>query len=550
LGKAAPLVIWALVLAIGAAAATEASHKEHAREVLRAAALGPVSPAKAFAAAKLVSAAAVSGESQRRLWLAAAMSVSWNSPRPELLPLLRAAVEPAAEAAAPQVIAAPEGAAKLLKAAMQRFTTSAPPRPPPQTALAALTDATVTGSIRVKDAPPSAYGYLEPDIFKFHRLTILQLGDSHTAADMFTGRVRERLQQVFGLGGEAYIVAGKPQAGVRSALFDSDASDGWNYEALQRSDARKRFYLSGFNAVAHHTGAELTLRSRGGRGYDRAEVAFLKVPGGGRAEVDVDGSPAGEINLDGAADERATIALTANEAGAPHGFRQISVKTVSDGPVTVTGVDVSRDGDGVSFISLGFPGATVELLQKLATENIADDFRHMEPDVVVLAFGTNEGFNDNLDPASYARDYEQIVRRLMNIRPGLRVVIVGPPDAARPTGACHAAGVGQDCGAQAVVSADPGGGQCRFPTPPKLALVREAQRKVAEKLGAYFWDWSSAMPGPCGAQVWAQANPPLMAHDFVHMTADGYKQSADRFADYLIPLIEGRQATAHVVSND
>jgi lysophospholipase L1-like esterase len=110
--------------------------------------------------------------------------------------------------------------------------------------------------------------------------------------------------------------------------------------------------------------------------------------------------------------------------------------------------------------------------------------------------------------------------------------------------------VGQDCGAQAVVSADPGGGQCRFPTPPKLALVREAQRKVAEKLGAYFWDWSSAMPGPCGAQVWAQANPPLMAHDFVHMTADGYKQSADRFADYLIPLIEGRQATAHVVSND
>ena len=86
--------------------------------------------------------------------------------------------------------------------------------------------------------------------------------------------------------------------------------------------------------------------------------------------------------------------------------------------------------------------------------------------------------------------------------------------------------------------------------PPKLNAVREAQRKLAAKIGAAFWDWSSAQPGPCGAQVWAAANPPLMARDYVHMTLEGYKQSADRFADFLIPLIEGRQAGAHVVSND
>ena len=97
---------------------------------------------------------------------------------------------------------------------------------------------------------------------------------------------------------------------------------------------------------------------------------------------------------------------------------------------------------------------------------------------------------------------------------------------------------------------DAGGSQCRFPTPPKLGQVREAQRKLAEKLGAYFWDWSSVMPGPCGAQVWEAASPPLMARDFVHMTLDGYKQSADRFADFLIPLIQGRQSSTHVVSND
>jgi hypothetical protein len=36
----------------------------------------------------------------------------------------------------------------------------------------------------------------------------------------------------------------------------------------------------------------------------------------------------------------------------------------------------------------------------------------------------------------------------------------------------------------------------------------------------------------------------------VHMTLEGYKRSADRFADFLIPLIDGRQNRTHVVSND
>ena len=58
------------------------------------------------------------------------------------------------------------------------------------------------------------------------------------------------------------------------------------------------------------------------------------------------------------------------------------------------------------------------------------------------------------------------------------------------------------------------------------------------------------MPGPCGAQIWAAASPQLMARDYVHMTVEGYKQSADRFADFLIPLIEGRQPRTHVVSNN
>ena len=557
----APLLIWALILGIGGSTAHFVSRVEPVGPGEPIAAQRQLTVAELFARAQ-AEPAAHGAEIKRRLAEARRLAIPfdfdaqayaikdigaehWLPPTPRPAP----ASAPPSEAA----IGPPEGATKLLRTAMARGPGQliAPLSPMRSaTALAAISAAAPSPTPQRMAEAISTYGQLQPDIFSSHRLTILQLGDSHTAADFFSGRVRERLQQVFGAGGDAYIVPGRPHIGVRSALFDTDASDGWNYEALQKSDARRRFYLSGFNAIAHHAGATLGLHARNGRAYDSVQVAFLKEPGGGKAQVLVDGSPSGQVDLDGAAGERATITLKSPQAAGTPGFHDISVKSMSDAPVTVTGVEIGREGDGVSYLSLGFPGATVQLLQKLTTENIADDFRRISPDVVVLAFGTNEGFNDNLDVAAYTAQYEQIVRRLTDIRPGLRVVIVGPPDAARPNGVCHSAGVGQDCGSSGAVVTAEGGGQCRHPVPPKLGQVREAQRHLAERLGAAFWDWSSAMPGPCGAQIWAAANPPLMARDYVHMTLEGYKQSADRFADYLIPLIQGRQNFAHVVSNN
>ena len=171
----------------------------------------------------------------------------------------------------------------------------------------------------------------------------------------------------------------------------------------------------------------------------------------------------------------------------------------------------------------------------------------------MLAFGTNEGFNDNLDVNAYISQYEQIVRRLQSLRPGLKIVHGRPGGrgaAGRPVprrGRRPALHVGPDRADRlrsraAAIAASP----CRQSS----IAVREAQRKLAARIGAAFWDWSSVQPGPCGAQVWAAANPPLMARDYVHMTLEGYKQSADRFADFLIPLIEGRQPATHVVSNN
>ena len=324
----------------------------------------------------------------------------------------------------------------------------------------------------------------------------------------------------------------------------------WSYEALQRNDDRRRLHLSGFNARGASRLGDADLQSRDGRPYDDAEVSFLNQPNGGKAEVLLDGKSAGEIDLDGGAGREVTFEAHAKNG---EGVPRDRSRTLDDAPVAVTGVKVGREGDGVSYLSIGYPGATVQLLQKLDSGNVADDFRRLAPDVMVLAFGTNEGFNDNLDVSAYISQYEQIVRRLQALRPGVKIVHRRPGRrgaAGRPMSRRRrrpALQLGRHRADRCVGT--PGqlqASRCRRSSD----AVREAQRKLAAGSARRSGTGRACSRGPCGAQVWAAANPPLMAHDYVHMTLEGYKQSADQFADFLIPLIEGRPAATHVVSNN
>jgi lysophospholipase L1-like esterase len=537
------IVVWTLIVAIGAAVTHQVRRIDAAFAVAKPEAPNKPGVAELVARARIGS-SSLGPATQRALALATRLGA------PNVDPLVLKSSDYVAPATVDRRLVVASigplsGATGVLRAAMQRPT---PKAPRAATALAAL--AAATGSLRAPSSTVNAYGELAPYEFWDRRLTILQLGDSHTAADFFTGRVRERLQEAFGVGGEAILTPGRPHVGVRSALFSSDASSDWSYEALQHNgDDRRRLHLSGFNAVARHASATLTFKSRNDRAYDDAQVSFLAQPDGGKAEVLLDGQTAGEVDLDGVANQEVRFEARPKNG---QGFRELQVRTLDNAPVAVTDVEVGREGDGVSFLSIGYPGATVQLLQRLDSGNLAQDIRRIAPDVIVLAFGTNEGFNDNLDVGAYISQYEQIVRRLQALRPGLKIVIVGPADAARPSGQCHGEGVGQNCVSSATVqtASIESSGKCRLPIPPKLNPVREAQRKLAARIGAAFWDWSSVQGGVCGAQAWAVANPPLMAHDYVHMTLEGYKQSADRFADFLIPLIEGRQTATHVVSNN
>src|SRR5580704_15310984 len=122
----------------------------------------------------------------------------------------------------------------------------------------------------------SGPGHATPQAQGQRGLVILQIGDSHTAADYFTGELRQKLQARYGNGGVGYLDAGKPHIGVRSGAMKITASPGWTYHAIQRSDNIAEFWLSGFNAVATASGEALTFASDTPVPFDQIEIEALR----------------------------------------------------------------------------------------------------------------------------------------------------------------------------------------------------------------------------------------------------------------------------------
>lgn len=374
-------------------------------------------------------------------------------------------------------------------------------------------------------------------------LTILQIGDSHTSADFLTGALRRRLQQRYGNGGPGYITAGRPHIGVRSSVVKVAVSPNWTYQSIQKSDNVGTFWLSGFKAVANAPGEALTFAADAPITFDSIEIEAVRQPGGGAIDIIMDGAVKGSYDLN--ADKVEPVVLRLPSRVPTDRVRQIEIRTRGSGSVSIASVAIYNRQSGVSYNSVGYPGATVDLLNKFDQALLADDLRRINPQIVVLSFGSNEASRKNLDLARYAQNYEQAIDRIKAVLPTAEIVVIGPPDGDER--APHCAGKAADavCRPNVLETAPPAAGatpskppDCNWHPLPKLEAVRDIQRRIAERRGLVFWNWASIMPSECGAHRWASASLALMAPDHIHFTINGYNKSADQLLDTLIPVVE------------
>lgn len=388
-------------------------------------------------------------------------------------------------------------------------------------------------------------------------VVIVQLGDSHTAGDRFSGTLRSLFQQRFGDGGRGYLAPGVPFDYYRPSGVEANQSDGWQAVNSLRGGVGGLFGLTGYRVTTDEAGERMTLADQGG-GFDHAAVTLLGQPGGGAVEIAIDGRVVADLDTDRAAVQATRVDLPVAGLG-----RQLTVTTLEDdAPVTMLGWSLERRRAGVALDAHGVVGATVSVIDNWQLETVRWELAERDPDLVILAFGTNEAFDDDLEPATYRRQFADQLRFIGRAVPNAAILVVGPPDANRRSSACPRGEEAEDdpiaqmcaplnateiASYSALFGDDASGEACRWHPPPNLERVRAVQRQVAAAEGAYFWDWSQVMGGACGTNRWATADPPLAFGDRVHLRDAGYRRSAEMLYRELMAQFRGWQAGQSLV---
>jgi lysophospholipase L1-like esterase len=372
---------------------------------------------------------------------------------------------------------------------------------------------------RMKDQPPQAIAYgsaldgfyallesHESELRDTGPLTstvrVMQFGDSHTAADMFTGEARRVFQEQFGNGGIGYSYPGHPFPGYRILGSERSQSTGWRTQGnkfLQLGDAQTG--LGGISISTGRPGEWVTLDAP----CSTLELQYLQQPGGGSLRFSDNGVDTAEIPTDAPATGPGTYTYFCTP-----GDHHFEVTTEHSAPVTLLGWVATQPG--VTWESIGINGAEAPLILKWDQPLFSQYLKDNSPALIVLAYGTNEAASSFWDEASYEQTFASIIDNLHQYVPESSILVVGPPDRS----------VAQHRAWHPFAGTD---------------RIIQAQRTVCRAHGCAYWDQRKRMGGFGAMQEWVYAG--WAQPDHTHFTGEGYRELADAL---LIDIETGYQA--------
>jgi lysophospholipase L1-like esterase len=374
-------------------------------------------------------------------------------------------------------------------------------------------------------------------------VTILHLGDSHIAADRFSGGLRDQFQSRFGDAGRGMLTPGLYLA--RGVKFDRGGE--WQ-TALSHGGVPGPYGITGAKLTAQSKDAWLRMTAQ--------DTAFAW------CEITVDSGPqAGTLlmSLDGEMKQAPmhAAAQTWRNIRLERPARELLIRPKGDGLVTIHSISIGTDKPGVRYVNLGLPGATAQAALSWDRNYIAGDLKRIGPDLIILSYGTVESLDDTLDLNTYETKASAAIARLRQAAPQASFMIVGPPDisimpkfasgSGKASDVCRALSPAERANyARRIKKRDPR--LARWHPPYNFEAVRATLRRLAAAHNALFWDWSKLMGGPCGIHAWVHSKPPLAANDHIHLTEEGSKRSARLLFRELMTAYDAASRTAAAVA--
>lgn len=342
---------------------------------------------------------------------------------------------------------------------------------------------------------------------KGKKVRIAYWGDSMIEGDLITQTLRRRLQKKYGGRGVGFVPFVSISAGFRRTVIHTYGGP-WKYYSLVKNAKTKKapFGLSGEYMMqgSDTTGQKIWARyqaPKDQKSWTRVKVFYGKGNGKALAWVKLNKGKEVKVKLN---DTAALNTLVFADSA----IRDFHIRFDSAYSTVLFGVSLESE-DGAQVDNLNLRGNSGMAMTRVGNAVFRGFDKELEPDLIVLQFGSNVINASTLDYRWYEKAMLQVIRHYQASFPEVPILIVGVADKSFKK-------------------------EDEMVSDPSVQRVLKLQYKLALKTGVSFWSLYSAMGGDGSMVAWADGEQPLANKDYTHLNHRGAEKVGNLLYDFLL----------------
>ena len=329
------------------------------------------------------------------------------------------------------------------------------------------------------------------------KFTIVHIGGSHLQADVYSDRMRKRLQtfQPGNNGGRGFVFPYAIVGTNNPRSYRVEYTGKW--VSCRNVEKYKKCILglSGISVTTTDTTSSISITLEPGEmDYDFNRVRIFHQQDSSAYDLFVSAdSPVMEMHRD--------YSKGITEVAFGNYVNRLTLsfrKTDSlQNAFVLYGLSLETDDPGVVYHSIGVNGA--KLPSYLRCQLLEDHLEALDPDLVILSIGTNDAYTRYFQPETYRDNYDSLIGRITAALPGAAILLTVPNDSYL----------------------------YRRYINRNTEEVREVIDSLAVQYHCGVWDFYTVMGGLNSIIVWQRFG--LARRDRIHFTRNGYMLVGDLF---------------------
>ena len=334
-------------------------------------------------------------------------------------------------------------------------------------------------------------------VFGKGNIQIVHLGGSHIQADMYTHVMRTRLQSLsLDMNGGRGLIFPYSMAHTNNpSNYSVRYTGNWEYCKNIQQNSGCTLGLTGMAVYTHDNLSRITINPNTSDStnycFDKVRVFHEPTPYQLSAVV-------GNTNIPGYYDTLA--GCTVFEYNEPARVFQLEIEKDSlyqDLGFALLGIELIHNGPGLMYHALGVNGAMLSSF--LRCELYEKHLKAINPGLVVISIGTNDGYTRRFDEDKYKREYRELLTKTLEAVPDAALLLTVPNDSYL----------------------------YRRYANTNTEKMEKIILELAREYNCAVWDFYEIMGGLNSAQTWY--NMGLMRYDRIHFNKKGYRLKGELF---------------------